>query len=215
MDTPITEAGFTGIGVGMAMHGMRPIIEFMTFNFALQSIDHIVNSAAKSHYMSGGDLSCPIVFRGPNGASAAVAAQHSQCFASWYGSVPGLITLAPYSAADARGLLKTAIRENNPVVFLENEMMYGDAFELTEEEMSMDFLIPVGKAKVERVGKHVTIVAFAKMVKFSLLAAEQLQKEGYDVEVLNLRSIRPLDRETIVNSVKKTGRVITVEEVWP
>jgi pyruvate dehydrogenase E1 component beta subunit len=168
VDTPITEAGFTGLGVGAAMNGMKPIVEFMTWNFALQSIDHIINSAAKSHYMSGGDLTCPIVFRGPNGASAAVAAQHSQCFASWYGSVPGLIVLTPYDAKDARGLLKAAIRNPNPVVFLENEMMYGDAFELTEEEMGMDYTLPIGKGHIERVGTDVTIVAFAKMVKYSL-----------------------------------------------
>lgn len=165
--------------------------------------------------MSGGDLDCPIVFRGPNGASAAVAAQHSQCFAAWYGSVPGLITLTPYNARDARGLLKAAIRNPNPVVFLENEMMYGDTFELTEEEMGMDYLLPIGKGNIERKGTHITLVAYAKMVKFSLLAAEILEKEGISCEVINLRSIRPLDRELIVESVKKTHRIVTVEEGWP
>eukprot|EP01017_Pseudomicrothorax_dubius_P007807 TRINITY_DN1248_c0_g1_i1.p1 TRINITY_DN1248_c0_g1~~TRINITY_DN1248_c0_g1_i1.p1 ORF type:complete len:361 (+),score=123.47 TRINITY_DN1248_c0_g1_i1:152-1234(+) len=215
VDTPITEAGFGGIGVGAAMYGLRPIIEFMTMNFALQAIDQIINSAAKIRYMSAGDLDCPIVFRGPNGAAAAVAAQHSQCFAAWYGSVPGLKVLAPYDAEDARGLLKAAIRDPNPVVFLENEIMYGEVFELSDEIMSKDFVLPIGKAKIAREGKHVTIATFAKQVGRALQAAEQLEKEGISVEVINLRTIRPLDREAILNSIKKTNRLITIEEGWP
>lgn len=194
-DTPITEAGFTGIGVGAGLMGLRPIIEFMTMNFSMQSIDHIINSCAKAHYMSNGDLTCPIVFRGINGVSAGVAAQHSQCFAAWYGSCPGLKTVAPYNAEDTLGLMRAAIRDNDPVMFLENEMMYGVEFDVPAEQLDPNFVLPIGKAKIERVGSDITIVAFAKMVGFSLQAAEILQKEhDISVEVINLRSIRPLDR---------------------
>jgi pyruvate dehydrogenase E1 component beta subunit len=215
IDTPISEIGFTGIGVGAALYGLRPIIEFMTWNFALQSIDHIINSAAKIHYMSAGDLTCPIVFRGLNGAAAGVAAQHSQDFSAWYSSCPGLKVLAPWSAEDARGLLKAAIRDNNPVVFLENEIMYSKAFPKTNELMNKDFVLPIGKAKVEREGTDVSIITFSKMVGDSLEVAKALEKEGISVEVINLRTLRPLDRDTIVNSVKKTHRLVTVEEGWP
>lgn len=188
----------------------------MTWNFALQSIDHIVNSCAKAHYMSNGDLTCPIVFRGINGVSAGVAAQHSQCFAAWYGSVPGLKVIAPYNARDNIGLLRAAVRDNDPVVFLENEMMYGVEFDVTPEELDPDFVLPIGKANVERVGTDVTITAFAKMVGFSLEAAEILQRDhGISCEVVNLRSIRPLDRPAIIESVKKTNRIVSVEEGWP
>lgn len=214
-DTPITEAGFCGIAVGSAFAGLRPICEFMTFNFAMQAIDHIVNSAAKTLYMSAGDISCPIVFRGPNGAAAGVAAQHSQCFAAWYGSVPGLKVLAPYDAEDARGLLKAAIRDPDPVVFLENEIMYGQSFPVTAQVLDHDFVLPIGKAKVMREGKHVTLVAFSKMVGYCLKVADTLASEGIECEVINLRSIRPLDRATILTSARKTHRVITVEEGWP
>jgi pyruvate dehydrogenase E1 component beta subunit len=215
VDTPITEAGFAGIACGAAMYGLKPILEFMTFNFAMQAIDHVVNSAAKLRYMSAGDLSCPIVFRGPNGAASAVAAQHSQCYASWYSAIPGLIVLAPYDAEDARGLLKTAIRDPNPVVFLENELMYGVEFELDDKVMDKDFLIPYGKAKIMRPGKHVTITAFSRRVGMALQAAEQLAKEGIEAEVINLRSIKPLDRKTIIESIKKTNHLVTVEEGFP
>jgi len=215
VDTPITEAGFAGLAVGAALAGLRPICEFMTWNFSMQAIDHIVNSAAKTFYMSGGQQSVPIVFRGPNGAAAAVAAQHSQCFASWYGSVPGLKVVAPYDSEDARGLLKSAIRDNNPVVVLENELMYGVSFPLTPEQLSPDFLIPIGKAKIMRAGTDVTIVTFSKPVGKALEAAKELSAKGISAEVINLRSIRPLDRQTIINSVKKTGRLVTVEEAWP
>jgi|TARA_B110000285_G_C15046647_1_gene574674 pyruvate dehydrogenase E1 component beta subunit len=216
VDTPITEAGFTGIGVGAGLMGLRPIIEFMTINFALQSIDHIINSCAKAHYMSNGDLKCPIVFRGINGVSAGVAAQHSQCFAAWYGSCPGLYTVSPWSAEDNIGLLRASIRDDNPVMFLENEMMYNIEFDLTAEQMDPEFILPIGKAKIERQGSDCTITAHAKMVGFSLEAAEILKKEhDIDVEVVNLRCIRPLDRETIIGSVKKTNRIINVEEGWP
>lgn len=216
IDTPISEAGFTGIGVGAGLHGLRPIIEFMTWNFALQSIDHIVNSCAKAHYMSNGDLTCPIVFRGINGVSAGVAAQHSQCFASWYGSIPGLKVIAPYNARDNIGLLRAAIRDNDPVVFLENEMMYGIEFDVTPEELDPNFVLPIGKANVERQGTDVTITAFAKMVGFSLEAADILQRDhGISCEVVNLRTIRPLDRPAIIESVKKTNRIVSVEEGWP
>ena len=214
-DTPITEAGFTGVAVGAAFHGLRPVLEFMTFNFSMQAIDHIVNSAAKTLYMSNGDISCPIVFRGPNGPAAGVAAQHSQCFAAWYGSVPGLKVLAPYSAEDARGLLKAAIRDPDPVVFLENEILYGKSFPVSEACLDKDFTLPIGKAKVEREGKDITIVSFSKMVGVSLEAAEALAQEGISCEVINLRTIRPLDREAIVRSVRKTNRLISVEEGWP
>src|SRR5579875_2640189 len=212
IDTPITEYGFTGLGVGAAMAGLRPIVEFMTFNFAMQAIDHIVNSAAKTRYMSGGQMSCPIVFRGPNGAAARVAAQHSQCFASWYAHVPGLKVLAPWSSADAKGLLRAAIRDPNPVVFLENEILYGHTFPCPTDE---EFILPIGRAKVERAGRHVTIVAFSIMVGVALQAAEMLAGEGIEAEVINLRSLRPLDVDTIVASVQKTNRVVTVEEGWP
>ena len=212
IDTPITEYGFTGLGVGAAMMGLKPIVEFMTFNFAMQAIDHIVNSAAKTLYMSGGQINCPIVFRGPNGAASRVGAQHSQCFASWYGHVPGLKVVCPYSAADAKGLLKSAIRDPNPVVFLENEMLYGQSFEVPDGD---NHLVPIGKAAVLREGKDVTITAFSLMVGHALKAAEELQKQGISCEVIDLRTIRPLDRETIVNSVKKTSRIVSVEEGWP
>lgn len=216
IDTPISEAGFTGIGVGAGLHGLRPIIEFMTMNFALQSIDHIVNSCAKAHYMSNGDLTCPIVFRGINGVSAGVAAQHSQCFAAWYASCPGLKVIAPWNARDNIGLLRAAIRDNDPVVFLENEMMYGIEFDVTPEELDPNFVLPIGKANVERAGTDVTITAFAKMVGFSLEAADILQRDhGISCEVVNLRSIRPLDRPAIIESVKKTNRIVSVEEGWP
>ena len=212
IDTPITEHGFAGLGVGAAFGGLKPIVEFMTFNFAMQAMDQIINSAAKTHYMSGGQMTCPIVFRGPNGAASRVGAQHSQCYASWYAHVPGLRVLAPWSAADAKGLLKAAIRDPNPVIFLENEMLYGQSFDVPEDP---DFILPIGKAKIERAGKDVTIVAFSIMVGKALQAAEELAKQGIDAEVINLRSLRPFDTETIVNSVKKTNRLVSVEEGWP
>jgi len=216
VDTPITEAGFTGIAVGAGLMGLRPIVEFMTWNFALQSIDHIINSCAKGHYMSGGDLTCPIVFRGINGVCASVGAQHTQCFGSWYSSVPGLKVVSPWNVEDCRGLIKAAIRDNDPVVVLENEMMYGVEFETTPEVMGKDFLIEIGKAKIEREGTDVTITAHAKMVGHSLAAAEILKKEhGISAEVINLRTLRPLDRPTILKSVKKTHRIVNVEEGWP
>ncbi len=208
--------GFTGIGVGAGMMGLRPIVEFMTWNFSLQAIDHIVNSCAKAHYMSNGDLTCPIVFRGINGVSAGVAAQHSQCFAAWYGSVPGLKVVSPYDGKDNLGLLKAAIRDNDPVIFLENEMMYNIEFDLSNEELDPEYILPIGKAHVEREGTDVTITAHSKMVGKSLEAAEQLKKEhDIDVEVINLRSIRPLDRDAIIKSIKKTNRIVNVEEGWP
>jgi pyruvate dehydrogenase E1 component beta subunit len=212
IDTPITEHGFAGLGVGAAFGGLKPIVEFMTFNFAMQAIDQIINSAAKTHYMSGGQMTCPIVFRGPNGAASRVAAQHSQCYASWYAHVPGLRVLAPWSAADAKGLLRAAIRDPNPVIFLENEIMYGQSFDVPEDP---DFVLPIGKAKIERAGKDVTIVAFSIMVGKALQAAEELAKIGIDAEVINLRSLRPFDTETIVQSVKKTNRLVSCEEGWP
>ena len=211
VDTPITEYGFAGVGVGAAMAGLRPIVEFMTFNFAMQAIDHIINSAAKTLYMSGGQMGCPIVFRGPNGAAARVAAQHSQDYSAWYSSVPGLIVLAPYTAADAKGLLKSAIRNPNPVVFLENEILYGQHFDVPELE---DFTVPIGKAKVARVGKDVTIVSWSIGMTYALKAADELAKDGIEAEVVDLRTLRPMDTETIVASVKKTGRCVTVEEGW-
>ena len=212
IDTPITEHGFAGLGVGAAFGGLKPIVEFMTFNFAMQAIDQIINSAAKTHYMSGGQMTCPIVFRGPNGAASRVAAQHSQCYASWYAHVPGLRVVAPWSAADAKGLLRAAIRDPNPVIFLENEILYGQSFDVPEDP---DFVLPIGKAKIERGGKDVTIVAFSIMVGKALQAAEELAKQGIDAEVINLRSLRPFDTETIVNSVKKTNRLVSAEEGWP
>jgi pyruvate dehydrogenase E1 component beta subunit len=216
IDTPITEAGFTGIGVGAGLVGLRPIIEFMTMNFSLQAIDHIVNSCAKAHYMSNGDLTCPIVFRGINGVSAGVAAQHSQCFAAWFASVPGLKVITPWDARDNIGLLRAAIRDPDPVIFLENEMMYNIEFDLTAEELDPSFVLPIGKAKIERAGTDVTIVAYSKMVSFSLAAAETLQNDhGISAEVINLRTIRPLDRPAIIESIKKTNRLVSVEEGWP
>ena len=212
IDTPITEHGFTGMAVGAAMSGLRPIVEFMTFNFAMQAIDQIINSAAKTLYMSGGQMGCPIVFRGPNGAASRVAAQHSQCYASWYAHVPGLKVVAPWSSADAKGLLRSAIRDPNPVIVLENEILYGQSFECPTAD---EFTVPIGKAKVERVGKDVTIVAFSIMVGVALKAAEMLAEQGIDAEVINLRSLRPLDTATIIESVKKTNRVVSVEEGWP
>lgn len=212
IDTPITEHGFAGLGVGAAMSGLRPIVEFMTFNFAMQAIDQIINSAAKTNYMSGGQVRCPIVFRGPNGAASRVGAQHSQCYAAWYGHVPGLKVIAPYSAADAKGLLKSAIRDPNPVIFLENELLYGQKFEVPEGD---DHLVPIGKAAVVREGSDVTIVAFSIMVGKALQAAEELAKQGIQAEVIDLRTIRPLDMDTVLASVKKTNRVITAEENWP
>jgi pyruvate dehydrogenase E1 component beta subunit len=212
LDTPITEHGFTGIAVGAAMTGLRPIVEFMTFNFAMQAIDQIINSAAKTRYMSGGQMGCPIVFRGPNGAASRVGAQHSQCYASWYAHVPGLKVIAPYSAADAKGLLRAAIRDPNPVIFLENEILYGHSFECPEDP---DFILPIGQAKVERAGTDVTIVAFSIMVGVALAAAETLAGQGVSAEVINLRSLRPLDTATIVASVQKTNRLVVVEEGWP
>lgn len=214
IDTPITEMGFAGLACGAAYKGLKPVVEFMTWNFSMQGIDHVVNSAAKQFHMSGGDINVPIVFRGPNGAAAGVGAQHSQCFAAWYSSVPGLKVLAPWSSEDARGLLKSAIRDPNPVVFLENELLYGTSFPLSDEAQDKDFLIPIGKAKIEREGKDVTIVTFSKMVGYSLDVAAALEAEGVSVEVINLRSLRPLDTQTIVDSVKKTGRVVSVEEGW-
>jgi pyruvate dehydrogenase E1 component beta subunit len=211
IDTPITEHGFAGLGVGAAFGGLKPIVEFMTFNFAMQAMDQIINSAAKTHYMSGGQMTSPIVFRGPNGAAARVGAQHSQCYASWYAHVPGLRVLAPWSAADAKGLLKAAIRDPNPVIFLENEILYGQSFDVPEDP---DFVLPIGRAKIERPGKDVTITAFSIMVGKALAAAEELAKQGIDAEVINLRSLRPFDTETIVKSVKKTNRLVSVEEGW-
>ena len=212
VDTPITEHGFAGLGVGAAFMGLKPVIEFMTFNFAMQAIDHIINSAAKTLYMSGGQMGCPIVFRGPNGAASRVGAQHSQCYASWYAHCPGLKVVSPYSAADAKGLLKSAIRDPNPVVFLENELLYGQSFDVPDSD---DWTVPIGKAKIVRQGTDVTITAFSIMVGHALKAAEALAEEGISAEVIDLRSLRPLDTETIVNSVKKTNRLVSCEEGWP
>ena len=211
IDTPITEHGFTGIGVGAAMHGLRPIVEFMTFNFAMQAIDHIINSASKTLYMSGGQIDNSIVFRGANGAAARVGAQHSQCYASWYAHCPGLKVVAPFTAADAKGLLKSAIRDPNPVIFLENEILYGQSFEVPDTD---DWLVPIGKARIVRPGADVTIAAFSIMVGKAMEAAEALAAEGIDAEVIDLRSLRPLDSETVVESVKKTNRLVTAEEGW-
>ena len=212
VDMPITEHGFTGMAVGAAMNGLRPIVEFMTFNFAMQAIDQIINSAAKTLYMSGGQMGCPIVFRGPNGAASRVGAQHSQDYASWYAHCPGLKVVAPYSSADAKGLLRAAIRDPNPVIFLENEILYGHTFDCP---IADDFVLPIGRARIERAGKHVTIVAYSIMVGVALQAAEALHGQGIEAEVINLRSLRPLDTETIVESVKRTNRLVTVEEGWP
>ncbi len=212
IDTPITEMGFTGLGVGAAFYGLRPIVEYMTFNFAMQAVDHIINSAAKTLYMSGGQMGCPIVFRGANGAAARVGAQHSQCYASWYANCPGLAVVAPWSAADAKGLLKSAIRNPNPVIFLENEILYGQSFELPDSD---DFTLPIGKAKIERKGADVTIVAYSIAVGIALEAAQKLAEDGIDAEVINLRTIRPMDTATIIESVKKTNRLVSVGEGWP
>ncbi|PSN33167.1 Pyruvate dehydrogenase E1 component subunit beta [Blattella germanica] len=215
IDTPITEMGFAGIAVGAAMAGLRPVCEFMTFNFSMQAIDQIINSAAKTFYMSAGVVNVPIVFRGPNGAAAGVGAQHSQCFGAWYSHCPGLKVLSPYSSEDAKGLIKAAIRDPDPVVFLENEILYGVAFPMSNEAMSKDFVVPIGKAKIERPGNHITLVAHSKAVELALNAAKQLAGEGIECEVINLRSLRPLDEETIVKSVVKTNHLVTVEQGWP
>ena len=212
IDTPITEHGFAGMAVGAALNGLKPIVEFMTFNFAMQAMDHIINSAAKTLYMSGGQMGCPIVFRGPNGAASRVGAQHSQCYASWYAHVPGLKVVAPWSSADSKGLLRAAIRDPNPIIFLENEILYGQTFDCPVDE---DFILPIGKAKIERAGSHVTIVAFSIMVGVAMEAAKVLAEQGIEAEVINLRSLRPLDIDTVVASVKKTNRLVTIEEGWP
>lgn len=212
VDTPITEHGFAGLGAGAALTGLKPIVEFMTFNFAMQAIDHIINSAAKTRYMSGGQMSCPIVFRGPNGPAARVGAQHSQDYSSWYAHIPGLKVVAPYSAADAKGLLKAAIRDPNPVVFLENEILYGKSFEVPQVD---DWVIPIGKAKVLLEGSDVTLVSFSQGLTYALAAAEQLASEGVSAEVIDLRSLRPLDTDTIIASVQKTNRLVVIEETWP
>ncbi|MDB5663343.1 MAG: pyruvate dehydrogenase subunit beta, partial [Sphingomonas bacterium] len=212
VDTPITEHGFAGLGVGAAMAGLRPIVEFMTFNFAMQAIDHIINSAAKTLYMSGGQIRAPIVFRGPNGAAARVGAQHSQNFAPWYASVPGLIVIAPYSAADAKGLLKAAIRSEDPVVFLENELLYGQSFDVPKLD---DYVLPIGKARIVREGKDVTLVSYTIGVGVALDAAAKLAEEGIDAEVIDLRTLRPLDTKTVLASLAKTNRMVVVEEGWP
>jgi pyruvate dehydrogenase E1 component beta subunit len=212
IDSPITEHGFAGLGVGAAFAGLRPIIEFMTFNFAMQAMDQIINSAAKTLYMSGGQMGCPIVFRGPNGAAKRVAAQHSQCFASWFAHCPGLKVIAPYDASDAKGLLKSAIRDPNPVIFLENELLYGLSFPAPLEQ---DHLVPIGEAKIVREGGDVTITAFSLMVRVALDAADKLAEEGIQAEVIDLRTIRPLDTQTIVKSIMKTNRLVSVEEGWP
>ncbi|MGH1403235.1 MAG: pyruvate dehydrogenase complex E1 component subunit beta [Alphaproteobacteria bacterium] len=212
IDTPITEHGFAGMAVGSAMNGLKPIVEFMTWNFGMQAIDHIINSAAKTLYMAGGKLGCSIVFRGPNGAASRVGAQHSQCYASWYAHVPGLKVVAPWSGADAKGLMKAAIRDPNPVVILENEMLYGQSYDVPTSD---DFVIPIGRAKIERSGADVTLVAYSIMVGKALEAAEELAEQGIDAEVINLRTIRPLDRHTILESVKKTNRIVSIEEGWP
>jgi pyruvate dehydrogenase E1 component beta subunit len=212
IDTPITEHGFAGVGVGAAMTGLRPIVEFMTFNFAMQAIDHIINSAAKTLYMSGGQLGCPIVFRGPNGAAARVAAQHSQCYAAWYSQIPGLKVVMPYTAADAKGLLKAAIRDENPIIFLENEILYGQSFDVPKMD---DWIVPIGKARVARVGSHVTLVAFGIGMSYAMKAADALAGEGIEAEVIDLRTIRPMDVATVVRSIQKTNRCVAIEEGWP
>jgi len=212
VDTPITEHGFAGLAVGAAMTGLRPIVEFMTFNFAMQAIDQIINSAAKTLYMSGGQMGCPIVFRGPNGAAARVAAQHSQDYAAWYSQIPGLKVVSPYSAADAKGLLKSAIRDPNPIVFLENEILYGQSFDVPKMD---NFLVPIGKARVARAGDHITLVTWGIGMTYALKAADELAREGIEAEIIDLRTLRPMDTETIVRSVMKTGRCVTVEEGWP
>eukprot|EP01119_Soliformovum_irregulare_P005375 TRINITY_DN17142_c0_g1_i1.p1 TRINITY_DN17142_c0_g1~~TRINITY_DN17142_c0_g1_i1.p1 ORF type:complete len:375 (+),score=122.03 TRINITY_DN17142_c0_g1_i1:48-1172(+) len=215
IDTPITEAGFAGIGVGAAIGGARPVVEFMTMNFAMQAIDHIINSAAKLRYMSGGTIKIPVVFRGPNGPPTGVSAQHSQCFAAWYGSCPGLKVIAPWSADDHKGLMKAAIRDENPVVVLENELLYNETQTLSVEAQDKDFVIPFGLAKVEHEGSDISLITFSRQVGNAIKAAEALKKDGIKAEVVNLRSIRPLDINTIVNSVRKTNRCVTIEEGWP
>jgi len=215
IDAPITESGFAGLGIGAAMGGTIPVIEFMTWNFALQAIDHIVNTAAKSRYMSGGAIKIPITFRGPNGPPGAVGAQHSQDFGAWYASIPGLKVATAYSCDDAKGITKAAIRDPNPVILLESEVHYNAKFPLSDEAQDPNYLIPFGKAKIERVGKHVTLISYARLVGQCLIAAEELEKEGISAEVINLRSLRPLDLDTIINSIKKTGRVVTAEEGFP
>jgi pyruvate dehydrogenase E1 component beta subunit len=212
IDTPITEQGFAGVGVGAGFAGLRPIVEFMTFNFAMQAMDQIINSTAKTRYMSGGQMSCPIVFRGPNGVAARVAAQHSQCYASWYAHCPGLKVIAPFTGADHKGLLKAAIRDPNPVVFLEHELVYGESFAVPEDP---EFVVPIGKARIARQGDHVTIAAFSRMVKLALQAAEELEKAGISAEIIDLRTLRPFDTATVAASVKKTNRIVSVEEGWP
>ena len=212
IDTPITEHGFAGLGVGASMAGLKPIVEFMTFNFAMQAIDQIVNSAAKTRYMSGGQVACPIVFRGPNGPAARVAAQHSQCYASWYGHIPGLKVISPYSAADCKGLLKAAIRDPNPVVFLENEITYGHKHPVPKMD---DFVLPIGKARVVREGTDVTLISFSIGVAECITAADQLAEEGISAEIIDLRTIRPIDMETVIRSVQKTNRAVTAEQGWP
>jgi pyruvate dehydrogenase E1 component beta subunit len=212
IDTPITEQGFAGLGIGAAFGGLRPIVEFMTFNFAMQAMDQLINSAAKTRYMSGGQMSAPIVFRGPNGIASRVAAQHSQCYASWYAHVPGLKVVAPYTGADHKGLLKSAIRDPNPVIFLEHELVYGESFAVPTDP---EFLVPIGKARIARAGEQVTITAFSRMVRLALQAAEELEKAGISAEIIDLRSLRPFDVETVVQSVKKTNRIVSVEEGWP
>ncbi len=212
IDTPITEHGFAGLGVGAAMTGLKPVVEFMTFNFAMQAIDHVINSAAKTLYMSGGQMGAPIVFRGPNGAAARVAAQHSQCYAAWYSHVPGLKVVMPYTAADAKGLLKAAIRDPNPVIFLENEILYGQSFEVPKMD---DFVLPIGKARIHKKGNDVTVVSFGIGMTYALKAIAELEKDGIDVELIDLRTIRPMDLPTVIESVKKTGRLVVVEEGFP
>lgn len=215
IDTPITEMGFAGLAVGAAMAGLRPICEFMTFNFSMQAIDQVINSAAKTFYMSAGKINVPIVFRGPNGASQGVAAQHSQCFGAWYAHCPGLKVVSPWSSEDYRGLIKSAIRDPDPVVVLENEILYGESYPVSDEALSKDFLIPIGKAKIERQGKHITLIAHSRAVRTCMEAAQELAGQGIEAEVINLRSLRPLDMNTIFNSIKKTNHAISVEQGWP
>jgi len=215
IDTPITEMGFTGLATGAAYQNLRPVVEFMTMNFSMQAIDQMINSAAKQFYMSAGDIACPIVFRGPNGFSAGTAAQHSQCFAAWFSSVPGMKVVSPYSSEDHKGLMKAAIRDPNPVVILEHELLYGVSFPMSDEAMKSDFIVPIGPAKIEVEGSDVTVISFSKTVELGLQAAEQLKGEGISVEVVNLLTLRPLDRKTIIESAKKTGRVVVVEQGWP
>jgi pyruvate dehydrogenase E1 component beta subunit len=215
IDTPITEAGFTGLAVGASFHDLRPIVEFMTWNFSMQAIDQVINSAAKQFYMSGGNLACPIVFRGPNGYSAGTAAQHSQCFGAWYSSVPGLKVVSPYSSEDAKGLIKAAIRDPNPVVVLEHELMYGVSFPMSDAAQSKDFIIPIGESRVERPGTDVTLITFSKEVGLALETADIMAARGVSVEVINLLTLRPLDRDCILNSIKKTGRCVSLEQGWP